>query len=81
VVGEAYDADEYTSPPTYNGPFLPMRRIERQADITNQTDAANRASALLSKAQAEVFGGRVYIPHDAAVELFDKVAVFDTRGS
>jgi hypothetical protein len=80
VVGEAYDADEYTSPPTYNGPFLPMRKIERQADITNQTDAANRASALLSKAQAEVFGGRVYIPHDARVELYDRVEIQDTRG-
>ena len=80
VVGNAYDPDEYPSPPTYAGTFTKgVKKIVLEPSITNQADAENRAWAYLSKAQAEVFGGRVYIPHDGRIELYDRVAIFDTR--
>lgn len=49
------------------------------ADITNQTDANNRAAALLTRAKAEMLGGRLLIPHDSRVELYDRVSVEDAR--
>jgi len=48
--------------------------------ITNQTDANNRAAAILTRIQAEQLAGRLVIPHDARVELYDKVTVHDARG-
>jgi len=49
------------------------------ADIDNQTDADNRASAIMSKIRGETLAGRLIIPHDCRVELYDKVAVYDAR--
>ena len=48
--------------------------------ITNQTDADNRAAAILTRIKAEQLAGKLIIPHDSSVELYDKVTVHDARG-
>ena len=50
------------------------------ASITNQTDADLRAAAILSRLKSETLAGRLIVPHDARVELYDKVKVVDRRG-
>jgi len=49
------------------------------ADITTQEDADNRGGAILSKIKAETLAGRLIIPHDARVELYDRVEIHDSR--
>lgn len=48
--------------------------------ITSQTDADNRAEAIKTRYQAELQAGYLIVYHDARVELYDKVQVFDSRG-
>jgi hypothetical protein len=48
--------------------------------IVNATDAQNRANVLLEKAYQARFSGRLTVMHDAAIELFDSVKAYDTRG-
>lgn len=62
----------------FNGEIL---QCHQAATISDLTDANNRAAAILTKAKAEVLAGRLLIPHDASVELYDKVAVYDARGA
>jgi hypothetical protein len=50
------------------------------ADVTNQTDANNRAAAIMTKIQAELLGGLLIVPHDCRVELYDRVEIHDNRG-
>ncbi len=47
--------------------------------ITSQSDADDRADAILSKLKSEILGGRLIIPHDSRVELYDKVSIEDYR--
>ena len=47
---------------------------------TTQANADNRASAILTRVKTELVDGKLFIPHDARVELYDKVAVYDARG-
>jgi hypothetical protein len=60
---------------------MEVRGLYPAPSITNNTDATNRATAIAAKAMAEIVSGRLVIPHDARVELYDRVAIFDTRGS
>ncbi len=46
---------------------------------TTLTNANNRAAAILTKIQSEMLAGYLVVPHDARVELYDKVKVFDSR--
>lgn len=49
--------------------------------IDNQTDADNRAAAILARYKVEALSGRLLLPfHDCRVELYDLVDVIDTRG-
>jgi len=48
-------------------------------DINNQTDANNRASAIMTRLIFERLGGRITVPHDCRVELYDRVNVYDAR--
>jgi len=45
-----------------------------------QADANLRAEAILVKLASETLGGRGIVPHDAQIELYDKVIFSDTRG-
>lgn len=50
-------------------------------DITDSTDAINRASAILTKQKSDLLGGRLIIPHHCGLELYDRVEIRDTRGT
>jgi hypothetical protein len=54
--------------------------IDFAPGVTNQADATNVAAAILTKILAEKDAGRLLITHDAGVELYDKLAVKDSRG-
>jgi len=48
-------------------------------DIDNASDAGNRASAILTRIMFEQLAGRVIVPHDCRVELYDRIEVYDAR--
>jgi len=48
-------------------------------DIDNASDAGNRASAILTRIMFEELSGRLVIPHDCSVELYDRVGIYDER--
>ena len=55
--------------------------VYEDGSIDNQTDANQRAAAVLTRIKAEILGGRFTLPfHDPRVELYDKVLIIDTRG-
>ncbi|PKH45366.1 hypothetical protein KKB3_01154 [Dehalococcoides mccartyi] len=60
--------------------FTEINRHYRVASILNQTDANARAAAILTRWQAELQPAFMVIPHDCALELYDKVGVYDARG-
>ena len=49
--------------------------------ITKAVDATNLAEALLARAKMEQDAGRMIAPHDCQLELYDKIAAHDTRGT
>jgi len=50
--------------------------------IDNQTDADNRAEAILSRYRAETKSGKLVLPfHDCRVEMYDRVSIYDLRGT
>lgn len=71
-------AEDATSIALYDRVIL---QVHTAADITNQTDADNRAAAIMTKLKAEELAGRLIIPHDARMELYDRVAVYNRRGT
>lgn len=58
-----------------------VQHCQIAASITNQTDADNRAAAIMTRIKAEELAGRLVIPHDCRVELYDRVAIYDARRS
>ena len=49
--------------------------------LDNQTDADNRAAAILQRYKYETLAGRTILPfHDCRVELYDRVQINDVRG-
>ncbi|KKK59243.1 hypothetical protein LCGC14_3036330, partial [marine sediment metagenome] len=42
-----------------------------------QVDA--RADALLARAKFEAMAGKMYAPHDARLEMYERVAIEDSR--
>lgn len=66
--------------PTAIARFTDVTKHYLEATITNQTDANARAAAILTRWQAELQPCFMVIPHDCALELYDKVAVYDSRG-
>lgn len=49
--------------------------------ILTQADAQNRATAILARFKGETLAGRLVVPHDARVELYDRVKIYDSRGT
>jgi len=74
ITGEAQDTAQIDK-------YMEVIGLYTAPTITSQTDATNRANAILSKLQAEIMSGRLVIPHDCRVELYDRVKVYDTRGT
>ncbi|KKN60919.1 hypothetical protein LCGC14_0527180 [marine sediment metagenome] len=73
ITGEASDSGQIAKYTEVIGVFT-------APTVRNQTDATNRANAILTKLQAEILSGRLIIPHDCRVELYDRVKVYDNRG-
>jgi len=55
-------------------------RIVLAGSLTSQAQVNSRAASLLKRAKFEQMAGRMYAPHDARVELYDKVRTVDSRG-
>lgn len=81
VEGEAFSDDWILAPTTFTGEYIPVTEIHRFGRGINQATADALATFKLNKNSAETFGGRTVVPHDARVELYDKVRIFDSRGS
>ena len=73
ITGTAEDATQIAKYAELVQPFI-------AGNIRSQVDADNRAVAILSKFKSEILGGRLVVPHDAQVELYDKVVIYDGRG-
>jgi len=69
-------ADEATSQGLYG--IVPL--VVTAPWIDNQADADARAAAILQRWRAEWVGGRLIIPHDCQMELYDRLAMVDSRG-
>lgn len=57
-----------------------LEYLQKEPYITSQGDATGQAEAILSRARAEILGGRGVIPHDCRIELYDRLAFVDSRG-
>lgn len=73
IAGTAEDATQIAR-------YAEILQLFLAASITSQTDADNRAEAILTRIKAEQLAGRLVVPHDARVELYDRVEVNDVRG-
>ena len=49
--------------------------------ISSSSDAQIRADAILMKSKYQMVQGQLIMPHDASLELYDLIAISDTRGS
>ena len=74
VTGEAENSTAITR-------FTEVKRHYLAASILTQQDANDRATAILTRWQAELQPAFMVIPHDCALELYDKVSVADARGT
>jgi len=57
ITGEAQDDTQISK-------YMEVIGLETAPTITNQTDADNRAAAILTKQRAEILSGRLVVPHD-----------------
>jgi len=75
ITGTASDADSIAA-------YGEVIEYHTAPYIDNQVDADRRADAILTRLKYEILGGRLLLPyHDARVELYDRVKVWDSRGS
>lgn len=72
VTGTAEDSAQITKYTTVLEPFV-------DGTITTQVAADARAAAILSKVLSEQLSDVVTVPHDARVELYDKIQIQDNR--
>ena len=73
IVGTATDASQVAK-------YGDVLDIYIEGKITNQTDADLFASAILTRIMSDTIAGQLIIPHDAGMELYDKVSIVDSRG-
>lgn len=73
IAGTASDAAQIAK-------YAEIVQVFIAASITDQANADLRAAAILTRLKSEILAGRLVIPFDAQVELYDKVAVYDSRG-
>ena len=64
----------------YSGQYVEVIENFIASSITNQTDVDNRAAAILTRIRSESLSAYLVVPHDASVELYDKVSIDDARG-
>lgn len=76
IVGTAKDQDQIDK---YGAAGTEIVHAFLAGNIRTQTDADNRAAAILSKLKAEILAGRGVVQHDARVELYDRAKFVDRR--
>ena len=54
-------------------------KIILAGSLTTQADVNSRADVLLARAKSEALAGRMYTSHDARVELYDRLKIWDNR--
>ena len=54
-------------------------KIVLAGSLTSQGDINSRAASLLARAKFEAMAGKMYAPHDARVELYDRIQTQDNR--
>ena len=72
IAAEAEDATEQAR-------LYEATKIHIAGNITTQSDANNRADAILTRVKAEQMAGRLLIPHDVRIEMHDRVKIYDSR--
>ena len=55
-------------------------KIILSGSLTTQAQVDARANSLLGRAKFELNTGRMYAPHDARVETYDRISIEDSRG-
>jgi len=60
--------------------YTAVYKIILAGSLTTLADVDKRADALLARAKFEQLAGRMYAPHDARVELYDRLKMNDNRG-
>ena len=60
--------------------YADVYKIVLAGSLTDQAQVDARAAALLIRAKAEQMAGRMVAPHDARLELYDKIRIEDSRG-
>ena len=79
IVAKAEDEDAIKECKLIAPPDGKITKHHIAADLDNITDAENRASAILTRVKFESLAGRLIIPHDCRVELYDRVGIYDSR--
>ena len=55
-------------------------RVIASGSLTTQAQVNGRAASLMARAKFEQVAGRMYAPHDARIEMYDRLLIEDTRG-
>lgn len=74
ITGEAKDQGEIDK-------FADIISVALAGSLTVQADVTNRATALLARGRFEKMSGRLVCPHNGFVELYDRPAIEDSRGT
>ncbi len=80
LTGDWYDPAHFSTPPTYDGPFMEALEEQFLDFLDDQTKVDDWATVLGEKMLAEKIGSRLLIPMDARTEIYDRVKVYDARG-
>lgn len=65
---------------TYTGAFMPVDSTYYLSSVLTAAAAANEAVVIYQKLKAGTTGAMVRVPMDAALELYDRIQIDDTRG-
>lgn len=86
VSGNWYDPDHYdgatpaTTPQNYDGTFMPVVKSDWYPGLQTPGECGAQAAAIGRQLREQRLSQRLIIPMDTRVELYDRIAVIDTRG-
>ncbi len=61
--------------------YFKAQEIYFEPNLRNASDCEDRAIVILNRLQHQDVTGELEIPHDAALELYDKIEIVDSRGT
>jgi len=77
--GDDYAEEDFETPPTYNGRLFKMPAYFKGEGLGSDAACTSLAATIRNNAQSQTQSGRITIPFDPRVELFDKVSAKDNR--